>query len=97
MPRLHRQWKEDGFFRFEAAGGLDGWGKDRLDPLVAQVCLPPHGVSNKDELYWPFGRFELHGLVVRLFVSGHKSHVSTRNLNKGGHVVASPDCFRGPR
>ena len=73
------------------------WGNDCMDPVVAEICLPPHGISNKDELYRPFGRLELHGFVVRLFMSGHTSHVSTRNFNKGGNVVLASDCFRGPR
>jgi hypothetical protein len=85
------------FLGFEAAGGLDGWGEDRLNPVVAEICFPSHIVSNKDESYWPFGRFELHGRVVRLFVSGHTAHVSNGNANQSGHVGVVSNCFRGQR
>ncbi len=52
-----RMWyasgKEDGgeneFFRFEAADGLDSWGKDRVDPVIAEICLSFHVVGNKNE------------------------------------------------
>ncbi len=97
MSLIERRWKKDGLFGFEATGGLDGWGENRLDPVVTEIRFPPHGVSNEDELHWQFGRLELLGRVVRLFVSGHKSHVSTWDLNKGGHVVVASDCIRGPR
>jgi len=49
MSRVERRWEKDGFLGFEAVGDMDGWGKDRLDPIVAEICLPSHVVSNKDE------------------------------------------------
>ena len=97
MSRVERRWENDGFFRSEAACGLNGWGKDRVDPVVAEIWLPPHVVSNNDEFYWPFGRLELHGRVFRLFVSGHKAHMSRGNANKSGHVVVASNCLRCPR
>ena len=97
MSRAERRWEKDGFLGFEAAGGLDGWGKDRLDLVVVEICLPSHVVTNKDEFYWPFGRLKLHGRGVRLFVSGHKASVSSGNANKSGHVGVASNCFRCPR
>jgi hypothetical protein len=97
MSRVGRRWEKDGFLSFEAASGLEGWGEDRLDPVVAEICLQSHVVSNKYEFYWPFGRLELHGRVVRLFVSGHKAHVSHGKSNKNGHVGVASNCLRGPR
>ena len=97
MSRVETRWEKDGFLRFEAACGLDGWGKDRVDPVVAEICLPSHVVSNKDEFYWPFGRLELHGRVVHLFVSGHNAHMSRGNANKRGHIVVASNYLRGSR
>ena len=68
-----------------------------MDPIVVEVCLPFHGVGNSDELYRPFGRFELHGRQVRLFVSRYEAHVSFRGANESGHVGMASDCSRGPR
>jgi hypothetical protein len=47
------------FFGFEAANGLDSWGKDRVDPVIAEICLSSHVVGNKYEFNWPFGWLEL--------------------------------------
>ena len=97
MSRVERRWEQDGFLGFEAAGGMDGWGKDRLDPIIVEISRPSHIVSNKDEFYWSFGWLKIHGRVVHLFVSGHKAHVSSGNANKSGHVGVASNCFRSPR
>ncbi len=67
-----------------------------MNPIVVEVCLPSHGVGNKDELYRPFGWFQLHERLVRLFVSGYEAHVSCRDANESGHVGMAFDCSRGP-
>ncbi len=82
---------------FEATDGLNGMRKDCLDPFIVEIYLPSHVVGNKDELYWLFGRFELYRSLVRLFVRGHKAHVSTRGADKSGHVGVASNCNRGPR
>ena len=51
MSRVKRRWEKDGVLGFDAAGGLDGWGKDCLDPIVAEISRLSHVVSNKDEFY----------------------------------------------
>ena len=81
MSRVLRRWEEDGFLRVEAASGLDSRGRDRLDPVGVEICFTSHVVSNHDEFHWPFGWFEFHGRVVRLFVGGDKAHVSRGNAN----------------
>ncbi len=81
----------------EATYGLNGWGNDCLNPIVVEIYFPSHGVGNKDELYFTFGRFELHGRLVRLFVSGYKAHVPSRDADESGHVGVTFDCSRGPR
>ncbi len=53
-----------------------------MDPVIAEICLSSHVVGNNNELYWLFGWLELQGRVVRLFVSGYKAHVSSKNANK---------------
>ncbi len=59
MCLWERGWGENEFFGFEAADGPDSWGKDRVDPVIAEICLSSHVVGNKNELYWPFGWLEL--------------------------------------
>ena len=76
---------------------MNGRGKECLDPFAVEMYLPSHFVGNKDELHWPFGRFEFHRRLVRLFVSGHKAHVSTRDADKSGHVGVASNSSRGPR
>ena len=49
MSRVERRWEKDGFLGFEAAGGLDGWGKDCLDHVFAEISRPSHVVRYKDE------------------------------------------------
>ena len=51
MSRAERRWEKDGFLRFEAASGLGGWDKDRVNHVVAEICIHSHVVSNKDEVY----------------------------------------------
>ncbi len=97
MPLVERLGKKDEFFGFEAADGPDRWGKDRVDPVIAEICLSSHVVGNKKEFYWPFDWLELQGRVVRLFVGGHKPHVSSRNANNCRHVGVASNCWRGPR
>ncbi len=97
MPLGERLGKIYYFFGFEAADGSVSWGKDRVDPVIAEICLPSHVVGNKNEFYWPFGWLELQGRVVRLFVGGHEAHVSSRNANKCRHVGVASNCCRGPR
>ncbi len=90
MPLVERLEEKDEFYGFEAADGPDIWGKDRMDPILAEMCLSSRVVGNKNEFCWPFGWLELQGRGVRLFVGGHKTHVSNRNANKCIHVgVAS--------
>ncbi len=76
---------------------MNGRGKNHVDSIVVKVCLSSHVVRDKDEFHWPFGRRDLHGRVVRLFVGGYESHVSGWDANEGGHVGVASYCFRGPR
>ena len=97
MPRVER-WSKKGFFlRFEATDDMNGWRKDCSYPFIVKIYLPSPIVCNKDELYWPFGRFELHGRLVRFIFSGYEAHVPTWDADKGGHVGVASDCGRGPR
>jgi hypothetical protein len=67
-----------------------------VDSVVVKIGRSSQVVSDHDKFHGPFGWCELHGRVVRLFVSGYESHVSGGNANKGGHVGVSSYCFRGP-
>ena len=81
MSRVGRRWEKDSILRCEAASGLVGWGKDRLNLVGAKICLSSYVVSNEDEFFWPFGRLELHGRIVWLFVRGYKAHVARGNAD----------------
>jgi hypothetical protein len=67
-----------------------------MDSVAVQVGRSSQVIGDQDEFHGPFGWCELHGLVVRLFVSGYESHVSGWNVDKGGHVGVSSYGFRGP-
>ncbi len=96
MSGVERWREKDGLLLCEAAYCLNGRGQNPVDSIVVEVCLSAHVVRDKDEFHWPFGRRELHGRVVRLFVSGYKSHVSGWDANEGGHVGVASHCFGGP-
>ena len=96
MSRVARRWGKHGFLRVEGASGLNSRGKDRLDPVGAEICFTSQVVSNHDELQGSLGWFELHGRVVSLFVSGDKAHVSRGNANESGHAIMSSNCIRDP-
>ena len=90
MSRVERWWEKDGLFWCELACRLIDRAKNRSDSVVVEISRSSQIVEDEDKFHWPFGRCELHGLVVRLFVSGYESHVSGWNANEGGHVgVAS--------
>ncbi len=59
MPLGERLGEKNEFFGFEAADGPDSWGKDRVDPVIAEMRLSSPVVGNKNEFYWPFGWLEL--------------------------------------
>jgi len=58
-----------------------------LDPIVAEECLPSLCISNENELNRPFGRGEVSGRLVRLFVSRYEAHMSRWDMDEGGHVT----------
>ena len=89
MSRLEKRWEEDCVLSFEATDVFDGRGKDIPNPVYIEICLSSQFISYNDELHWPFGRFEFHGLIVRLFVRGNKAHVAARNVNESGHIFMS--------
>ncbi len=82
---------------FKATYGLNGWEKDSTYPFSVEIYLPSHVVCDKDELYGPLGRLELHQRLVRLFFSGHEAHMPGWDADKGGQVGVASDCSRGPR
>ena len=64
-----------------------------MDPVVAEECLPSFCVGNDDELHRPFGRGEISGHFVRMYVSQNKAHVSLWDVDEDGHVAVA--CNRG--
>ena len=81
MNGVERCWEKDGLLWCEAACCLNGRGKNNVDSIVVEICLSSHVVRDKDEFHWPFGRRELYGRVVCLFVSVYELHVSGWDAN----------------
>ena len=89
--------KKEFLLGLEAAGCLHGGSEDRMDPVLAEECLPSHCIRNENELQRPFGKGEVSKRHVRLSVGRYEAHVSRWDADEGGHVAVASNRGVVPR